>query len=173
VNVSQNGTGDVRIVVTLNSLDKFVNGGQDDTFDFNISGQPSITIANLTAGFSLNAGAGNVVGAPGSHMADGSGTFDFSIHCSACQNGASSPVAGPLAFDVIATGLTPDSFNSTGAHSSVDTMTADVFGNGNTGYVGSGAPIRHDPVVPEPTSILLFGTALFASVHLLKRKFTS
>ena len=165
ITVTQNGTNDVLVVVNLDPLLKFVNTGLDDTFDFNISGEPTISISFNTSGFALNG-----TGAAGDHHMDGLGHFDYSLDCTGCGSGGSGPLAGPLSFDVIATGLVVADFNSTGAHGSLDAFGADLINTstGNTGAVGSsgGGTISS---VPEPLSSALVGTGLISLFFLRRR----
>src|SRR6266849_298731 len=43
----------VNVTVTLNSPSQFINSGAGDALEFNIVGDPAISITNLTSGFSV------------------------------------------------------------------------------------------------------------------------
>ena len=185
VTVLQNGANDVQITVNLVSPLKFVNTGLQDTFDFNLVGSPTISVSGLPANFVLSAGSPGAV-----HHFDGFGDFEYSIALTTAQGagGAQCPtVIGytgcTLQFDVIATGITPNSFKSLGGEqicttkngkTSCDTVTSNVFFGvdvintvtGRTGPIGTG----DSPPVPEPASMVLFGSGLFGLAGMLRRK---
>ena len=97
------------------------------------------------------------------------GTFNYSIDCPGCGPGASHANPGPLEFLITATGLTPEKFI---ANASGYTFSADIIGaSGNTGSVGSFAGVN-DPVspVPEPASLVLFGTGLVFAGSVIRRR---
>ena len=165
VDVTQDGTNTVKLVVTLSAGDKFVSTGFPGSLGFNIAGDPSIGISNLTAGWSLvSATAGNL------HF-DGFGNLDYALTCDACGNGGSNPFAGPISFDVTAAGLTPSSFAELSRlppGSEQAYFVADIMGTtGNTGPVGA---TLSQTAVPEPGSIsLLASGALLLMFALLRR----
>lgn len=104
IDVTQDGTNTVKLVVTLSGSDKFVSTGFPGSFGFDIVGNPSIGISNLTSGWSLlSTTAGDL------HF-DGFGLLDYALLCNVCGNGGSNPFAGPISFDITALGLTPGSF---------------------------------------------------------------
>ena len=74
VTLTQNGANTVHIVLSLASPDlKFVSTGASDAFGFNIIGSPTISVANITSGFSL------VSNTAGSLHDDGFGNFLYGI----------------------------------------------------------------------------------------------
>ena len=126
-----------------------INTGFPVTFGFNLSGGPTITYSNLTAGF----GIPNVIGtnqqAAGAgfttnngndlYHVDGTGYFMYGVLWG--QGGGGAGFTGTLTFDVQAAGLTLDSLiqNANGQF-----MALDVLGNnGLTGPVD--ASIRGVP----------------------------
>src|SRR5205809_295341 len=135
VTVTQSGpnpTGQVSVTVALNTGVKFISStGSPEAFGFNLVGNPTISVTNISSGFSLaSTTAGSV------HF-DGLGLFEYAINCATatCQGGGPSS----LSFDVLATGLTEASFAelSTGGSPPVF-LVADILGtNSKTGDVGA------------------------------------
>ncbi len=166
IDVTQDGTNTVKLVVTLSGSDKFVSTGFPGSFGFDIVGNPSIGISNLTSGWSLlSTTAGDL------HF-DGFGLLDYALLCNVCGNGGSNPFAGPISFDITALGLTPGSFKELSRlppGSEQTYFVADIIGsNGKTGPVG--AMLVNTPV-PEPTSFLLFGSgASLLALSVLRRR---
>jgi len=142
----------VNVTVTLNSPSMFVKTGAGEALEFNINGDPAITITGLTSGFSVG---------PAPATASTFGSFDYSIHCSDCGNGGSSPLPGPLEFTVgTLSALSPTDFI---ANAGGFFFASDIIGpSGNTGNVASigFTPISPAAVVPEPGSLLLLGSGL-------------
>jgi PEP-CTERM motif-containing protein len=165
IDVTQDGTNTVKLVVTLSGSDKFVSTGFPGSFGFDLVGNPTIGISNLTSGWSLlSTTAGNL------HF-DGFGSLDYALLCNACGHGASNPFAGPISFDITAAGLTPGSFKelSRPPGSEQTYFVADILGStGNTGVVGA---TLVKTAVPEPTSLLLFGSgASLLGLSVLRRR---
>ena len=142
----------VNVTVTLNSPSMFVRTGAGEALEFNITGDPAISITGLTSGFSVG---------PAPATASTFGSFDYSIHCSGCGNGGSNPLAGPLEFTVGTLGaLSPTDFI---ANAGGFFFASDIIGpSGNTGNVAAigFTPISPAGVVPEPGSLLLLGSGL-------------
>jgi hypothetical protein len=161
-------SGDVRITTTLSSGDLFVATGFPGSFGFNLKGNPTISVGGVSPGWSLlSPNAGSL------HF-DGFGHFDYALVCTACGNGGSSPVPPPLQFDVFASGLTIGSFAEGSTDGSASVMfAADIIGtNGNTGLVGgSHASLITESTtpIPEPATIMLFGSGLIAFARLSRR----
>jgi hypothetical protein len=129
------------------------------TFVFNIAGQPSITISNLSTGFAY----------PADTNGDSPfGTFGYGIDCITCGNGASNPTPPPLLFTV---GLTSGSLsiNNFTGNANGYYFAADIFSaqTGNTGAVAAPGP---GVAVPEPSSLALFGFGLFAATGVIRKK---
>src|SRR5262245_47753063 len=82
------GTNSVDVLVTLLNGNAFVNGGQDASFGFNLTGDPTITYSAVSSGW---APVGpNPTGAQVLHL-DGTGDFGYGLECSGGQgNGANS-----------------------------------------------------------------------------------
>ncbi|HEY7306549.1 MAG TPA: PEP-CTERM sorting domain-containing protein [Bryobacteraceae bacterium] len=156
IDVTQNGANTVNIAVSLIPGDGFVSTGFPGSFAFDIIGNPTIAVSNLTGGWSL------VSPTAGALHFDGFGKLDYALACIICGNGSGSPFSGPLSFDVTATGLTPASFQEL-SHlppgSAQTYFVADILGStGNTGPVGATVSQTQTSATPEPSSLLLLGT---------------
>ncbi len=150
VTLTQNGTNDVQITITLVSPLEFVNTGIHETVDFNIVGTPTIALASTSnSNFSLTSTTA------GSEHFDGFGYFEYALQLSSGQ-GAGGAQASPLTFDITCTscGLTVASFetNGTGANAffGVDVYNPTL---NTTGPIGTGASVPDGGV----TAMLLGG----------------
>jgi hypothetical protein len=152
IDVTQNGTNTVNVALSLSSGDKFVSTGFPGSFAFDIAGTPTISVGNLSTGWSLDSSTA------GSLHFDGFGSLEYALICDACGNGGSNPQPGPLSFDVTAAGLTPGSFKVLSSGGSDQAyFVADILGTtGNSGPVGATAVAG----VPEPSELLLSGTGI-------------
>jgi hypothetical protein len=155
IDVTQNGANTVNIAVNLTSGDKFVSTGFPGSFAFDIIGNPTITVSNLTSGWSLvSPTAGNL------HF-DGFGNLDYALSCNICGNGGSHPFSGPISFDVTAAGLDTADFKDLSRlppGSAQAYFVADILGStGNTGPVGATLSPTQTSATPEPSSLLLLG----------------
>lgn len=178
VSVTQNGVNDVLIQVALQGNEKFVATGFPGSFAFNIQAisggnadNPTVQIQNLTSGWSPN--NSSLAANPGQY--DGFGDLEYSLACTACGNGGSSPLPPPLSFDVIGTGLTPASFAELSTGNAHVNFVADIGNtvNGvfNTGPVGATLTGRDPLPTPEPSSIVLLGSGSILLAGLFKKKF--
>jgi hypothetical protein len=160
IQLTDNGAGTVSVVVTLNGAE-FENSIGQEAIAFVLPSLPSLSITNISAGYSQAAGSSFAMAPFGS----GGSPFNEAIHCNAC---ASSPQPGPLSFTVSATGLTWQSFQANGNGYS---FAADVIGLGlgRTGDVGSNtAPVIQTPE-PATAGMLASAGALFGIVSLISR----
>jgi PEP-CTERM motif len=159
INLVQTTPTLVTVTETLAATERFAGTGAGDSLEFNILGPVTINI--LTSGF--------VVG--GADSASFAGSFLDSIVCTSCQGGKASNPSGPLVFTV--TGVTiADFIGNDGGY----TFASDIVGsNGNTGNVAAKGPDTPPPppAVPEPSSLILFGTGAVGIAGAVRRKISS
>lgn len=182
ITVTDNGAGALDYTVALNPGFGFINtggsGGLGATIGFNID-KSSITLNSLTspgATFSLESTSS------GSLHIDGFGDFSYGLNCNSCGNGATNPDFNPVSFEITAPGglsLNPsptgDVVESTGGSQIPQPYFAvDVFSKvtGNTGPMDASvvSTPNQQLLVPEPSTIALFGVGLIAFGFSFRRR---
>jgi len=167
VTLVQTATGVVTVTETLKTTvpaEGFVATGAGKSLDWNLTGNPAITIGFLTPGFAST----------GATSASTFGSFEYSVSCAgiSCGPGASVTNPGPLSFTVTdAAGVNVSNFigNAGGFFFASDILGA----NGNTGNVAAGPGTVTPPSVPEPSSLVLLGTGIFAAAGAVRRRMVS
>jgi protein with PEP-CTERM/exosortase system signal len=155
----------VTVDIVLFNGNKFVKTGFDGVVGFNLTGNQTLTVDNITTGFVL------LQSGPYSQF-DGFGTFEYVID-GTFKKGAGNAVPGPLSFTVSGTGLTAASFleysiagGGDPAYFAVDIISGT---NGNTGLVDASTSREITEVPDGGSALTLLGSALFA-IGMLRRK---
>jgi hypothetical protein len=174
VTLTQSGTS-VNFDVVLNNGTRFVEtgAGAGELFLFNDSLSGS-TITNITATLNgvdvTSTISGGLTGITGvSVHADGTGDLTASVECvtAASCNGGSTPNINDLHFTV--TGATVAQLETPNADGNL--FVADILcGDSVTGCAGFTGDVDVSVPIPEPASMLLFGTGLVTLGAKLRRR---
>ena len=164
VTVSSISSTEVSVNLTLAANEVFAVTGAGDALLFDLTGNPTISISNLTTGFSADR-----IASGGSIHAGGTGHWQYDIVCSGCGNGTSSPnLSGPINFDVtVAGGITPASFIQN--DNSLFFATDIGVSNGRGGYSTGDVAAPSVSATPLPAALPLFIGGL-GMIGLLSRR---
>jgi hypothetical protein len=164
VTLTQAGTSvNVSVALTAPAVG-FVKTGAGDALFFNLDGISSISVSDLTSGFSFESlTSGNI-------HSGGAGSWDFGVACGgACGSGGSSPAPGPLSFSIA--DVTLDDFipNDNGYFFSSDLCIG--LKSGKCVVTGNAVSDHDDAIsVPEPGTLALFGAGLAGIIVRKRRK---
>jgi len=183
--VTFEGGGDLHFSVSLVNAQAMVNTGFPLTLGFNLSGAPTITYSNLTAGFIIPdvlsgnqqaQGAGFVTqSGEDLYHVDGTGYFGYGVLWD--TNGGGNGFTGTLTFDIQASGLLLESLIQNG---NGQFMALDVLGsNGKTGPVDASNVTICQPgqpgcgsqtETPIPGALPLFGSVVGGGYLIFRRR---
>lgn len=167
VNLHQVSSTDMQVTVSLTSGAQYfvdTGSGNHPGFAFNLSGDPSISISNLSSPWT----SGDVHLTSITTNGPALGTFNYFIDNPG--PGASKHNDGPLVFDVNST--SPISFSSFVANGSGYYFAADIMDKaGNTGE--SGINLAPTSPVPEPSSLVLLGTGILSAAAVVRRRLSA
>lgn len=178
VDLAQNGTNvdvTVQLYVGANPSDpdlEFIstgssNGNSHETFSFN---DPSVTATSQVTNVAFTPSETDTLLANVSQS--GFGSFSIGIDCTSCGTGSSGYPGDPTKLTFTVDNVNISSFQ---ANSDGTLFAADVYDNlnGKTGIVADDGIAHNTPVVPEPPTLLLFGTGLATLAGGLKLKWLS
>lgn len=141
--VTQMGSNEVGISLSLPNGEVFANTGSGVPLMFNIAGDPTLSSSNfsyLTPGFLFEATPG---------AAPGTGAWDYGFACTGCGNGTSRPNLSSISFDLtLSSGISAKSFV---ANNKGNVFGSDIYFNGNTGPVTSTGGVMAAPEI-DPSS---------------------
>jgi len=162
VELIQTGTGPtatVAFTVHLLSPNFYVKTGSGDflAFKFNAIG---VVLTDITVAAHTPA----LVAAAGAFNGDGTGTFGFGISCPGCANGAGDRFNTDILFTVansqLADFLVANSLGNLFVADIISCTAAACSGFTGTPGTGNTGPVDVTAAVPEPSALLLAGTAL-------------
>lgn len=165
VNLHQVDSNNMQVTVSLTDGAQYfvaTGSGNHPGFAFNLAGDPTVSVTSISGPWTLS----DVHLSPVATNGPSLGTFDYFIDNPG--PGASKHNDGPLVFNIFdGSGITYNDFiaNSSGYYFAADIMNA----AGQTGMSGINDP-GTTPAVPEPSSIVLFGTGIFTAAGFVRRK---
>jgi hypothetical protein len=175
VTLTQTTSSQVSVLVTLDNPYLYVDTGQAGAFTFNLANVPFANLAFSINAASMKAGFSGIIAGNGTfdqHMA-GFGFFDYAINGDTQHtSGGSTPIGQTLSFTVTNTSgnLPISDFLEISTGSTPSFFSADVFGNGLTGFVGVRTSGASTSSVPEPSTWAAIGFGLLGLALLGSRK---
>ena len=167
VDLHQVNTNEMEVTATLtDGAQRFVDtgSGQHPGFAFSLSGDPAITITNISSPW----GSTDVHLASVATGGPGMGTFDYFFDNPG--PGGSAHNDGPLVFDINLAGITYSSFVKSSGEDGGYYFAADIMNINNcTGMSGISSD-PNPPPVPEPSSLLTLGTGFLCAVGIVRRR---
>jgi hypothetical protein len=164
----------VQVTEVLSAGNVWAITGAGESLGFNVDETFSFVAGSFSNGFGI--GAAPSKASPFANFSAGVDCTDSAV----CGNGTSKKFAGELQFEITnASGLTPLDFtNSSGEYFASDIGVPKAGGGFSTGNVATDTPGTTTPptqlsAVPEPGSIILFGTILGAVVTGLRKRRSS
>jgi hypothetical protein len=159
ITLSQSGANvNVSLVLNTANNERFAGTGAGEALEFNALNASTADITNISSGFVLG---------PAPATASAFGTFLFSVDCSTCQGGQAGNSKGPLSFTLLNATISDFVANASGYYFASD-IAIDIDGTTRTGNVA--ALGSNTPSVPEPSSLMLFGTGVTALGGLIRRR---
>ncbi|WP_035348679.1 PEP-CTERM sorting domain-containing protein [Edaphobacter aggregans] len=164
ITLSQTGAN-VNVTLALASAnnERFAGTGAGDALEFNVLNAVTGDITNISSGFALG---------PSPDSASTFGSFLFSVECTTCQGGQSGNSHGPLSFTV-QNALISDFVANAGGYYFASDIAVTLDKSTNTGNVAAIGPGTTPPSVPEPSTLMLFGTGVTALGGLIRRRFAA
>jgi hypothetical protein len=170
VSVTTVTADEVMVTLTLAQGEVFSFGGAGYPFLFDLSGNPPVTSFQvLSAPTNTTASEFTFSQAPPVIMADGTGTWNDAVNCSACAGGTGGNISGTLSFTLTASSaISPSSFVQNASNLYFASDIGVPNGSGSF-YTGDVAATSVSPV-PEPTTCALMAAGLGALELIARRR---
>ncbi len=168
VTLNDNGGQNVTVTVSLAPGEGFVYTGSGESLLWDLQGNPTVTITNLTPGFAVT-NNGVLTG-----KMDGSGYWYYGITCypGACGKGGSSPYTGSFSFMIDNVSLSDFVTNTKNFYfaSDICTIVGDGGCMGATGDIESAGYQPPPTETPEPGALAIFGAGLLGCAVFINRR---
>jgi hypothetical protein len=156
----------VDVTVLLSGNNVFATGGAGKSFLWDFHNDPNITSDVVLTGASV----GNFTYLTNFSKNSAGGAWDYGFDCTGCGNGTSPPTFNKLTFEITGASLSEFVENSSGHDFSLDIGVCDTKGNCTTGPAFAEFGNGQNQGVPEPASLMLFGSGLLGLAALRRRK---